>query len=112
LMERLGPNFNRDQSGMHSQFFALSKLVELLDRQLHKYLEARDCLNYFFCFRWILIQFKREFDYDSMMRLSGDVYVCVQKCHLHFYVCVAILKKHRSKIIKEEMSFDTLLKFI
>ncbi|KAG4175331.1 hypothetical protein ERO13_A11G177700v2 [Gossypium hirsutum] len=32
LMERLGPNFNRDQNGMHSQLFALSKLVELLDR--------------------------------------------------------------------------------
>uniref|UniRef100_A0A162AA08 Rab-GAP TBC domain-containing protein n=1 Tax=Daucus carota subsp. sativus TaxID=79200 RepID=A0A162AA08_DAUCS len=25
LMERLGPNFNRDQNGMHSQLFALSK---------------------------------------------------------------------------------------
>lgn len=27
LMERLGPNFNRDQSGMHSQLFALSKVL-------------------------------------------------------------------------------------
>jgi len=26
LMERLGPNFNRDQNGMHSQLFALSKV--------------------------------------------------------------------------------------
>lgn len=26
LMERLGPNFNRDQSGMHAQLFALSKV--------------------------------------------------------------------------------------
>ncbi|KAL0382891.1 UNVERIFIED_CONTAM: TBC1 domain family member 15, partial [Sesamum calycinum] len=58
LMERLGPNFNRDQSGMHTQLFALSKLVELLDKPLHHYFERNDCLNYFFCFRWILIQFK------------------------------------------------------
>lgn len=29
LMERLGPNFNRDQSGMHSQLFALSKVFSL-----------------------------------------------------------------------------------
>lgn len=29
LMERLGPNFNRDQSGMHSQLFALSKVLFL-----------------------------------------------------------------------------------
>ncbi|XVF48060.1 hypothetical protein PTKIN_Ptkin03bG0160300 [Pterospermum kingtungense] len=60
LMERLGPNFNRDQNGMHSQLFALSKLVELLDSPLHNYFKQNDCLNYFFCFRWILIQFKRS----------------------------------------------------
>lgn len=27
LMDRLGPNFNRDQNGMHSQLFALSKVL-------------------------------------------------------------------------------------
>ncbi|OMO81206.1 hypothetical protein CCACVL1_12554 [Corchorus capsularis] len=27
LMERLGPNFNRDQNGMHTQLFALSKVL-------------------------------------------------------------------------------------
>lgn len=26
LMERLGPNFNRDQNGMHTQLFAISKV--------------------------------------------------------------------------------------
>jgi hypothetical protein len=35
------------------------QLVELLDRPLHVYLKEADCLNYFFCFRWLLIQFKR-----------------------------------------------------
>ncbi|XP_015867228.1 uncharacterized protein LOC107404749 isoform X2 [Ziziphus jujuba] len=59
LMERLGPNFNRDQNGMHSQLFAITKLVELLDSPLHNYFKQHDCLNYFFCFRWVLIQFKR-----------------------------------------------------
>ncbi|KAF3674772.1 putative receptor-like protein kinase-like [Capsicum annuum] len=66
LMERLGPNFNRDQNGVHSQLFALSKVL------------------------WT--------HYLSE--------------HLHLYVCVAILRRHRSKIIGEEMDFDTLLKFI
>ncbi|OVA16569.1 hypothetical protein BVC80_1545g13 [Macleaya cordata] len=32
--------------------------------------------------------------------------------HLHLYVCVAILKRHRKKIMGEQMDFDTLLKFI
>ncbi|XP_073151107.1 uncharacterized protein [Henckelia pumila] len=112
LMERLGPNFNRDQSGMHSQLFALSKLVELLDNPLHNYFAQNDCLNYFFCFRWLLIQFKREFEYEKTMRLWEVLWTHYLSEHLHLYVCVAILKRHRSKIMGENMDFDTLLKFI
>ncbi|XP_042497795.1 TBC1 domain family member 15 isoform X2 [Macadamia integrifolia] len=112
LMERLGPNFNRDQNGMHSQLFALAKLVELLDSPLHNYFKQHDCLNYFFCFRWILIQFKREFEYDKTMRLWEVLWSHYLSEHLHLYVCIAILKRYRHKIMGEEMDFDTLLKFI
>ncbi|KAJ3677231.1 hypothetical protein LUZ60_002955 [Juncus effusus] len=112
LMERLGPNFNRDQSGMHSQLLALSKLVELLDGQLHGYFKQTDCLNYFFCFRWILIQFKREFDYDQIMRLWEVIWTYYLSEHFHLYICVAILKRYKSRIMGEQMDFDTLLKFI
>ncbi|XP_024033197.1 TBC1 domain family member 15 isoform X2 [Citrus clementina] len=112
LMERLGPNFNRDQNGMHSQLFALSKLVELLDNPFHNYFKQNDCLNYFFCFRWVLIQFKREFEYEKTMRLWEVLWTHYLSEHLHLYVCVAILKRYRNKIMGEQMDFDTLLKFI
>ncbi|KAM0008610.1 putative small G signaling modulator, Rab-binding protein [Helianthus debilis subsp. tardiflorus] len=112
LLERLGPNFNRDQSGMHSQLFALSKLVELLDSPLHNYFKQNDCLNYFFCFRWLLIQFKREFEYEKTLRLWEVLWTHYPSEHLHLYVCIAILKRHRAKIMGEQMDFDTLLKFI
>lgn len=42
-------------------YISLLQLVELLDSPLHKYFEQHDCLNYFFCFRWVLIQFKRSY---------------------------------------------------
>ncbi|XP_016731890.2 TBC1 domain family member 15 isoform X2 [Gossypium hirsutum] len=112
LMERLGPNFNRDQNGMHSQLFALSKLVELLDAPLHNYFKQKDCLNYFICFRWILLQFKRELEYDQTMRLWEVLWTHHLSEHLHQYVCIALLKRYRGKIIGEQMEFDTLLKFI
>ncbi|KAG8477345.1 hypothetical protein CXB51_031012 [Gossypium anomalum] len=60
LIECLGPNFNHTHS--HTQTClsdGFIMLVELLDRPLHKYFKQNDCLNCFFCFRWILIQFKR-----------------------------------------------------
>ncbi|KAK8581689.1 hypothetical protein V6N12_071904 [Hibiscus sabdariffa] len=112
LMERLGPNFNRDQNGMHSQLFALSKLVELLDGPLHNYFKQKDCLNYFICFRWILLQFKRELEFEKTMLLWEVLWTHHLSEHLHLYVCVAILKRYRGKIMEEKMEFDTLLKFI
>ncbi|KAM7511531.1 hypothetical protein LguiB_010406 [Lonicera macranthoides] len=116
LMERLGPNFNRDQNGMHSQLFALMKLVELLDIPLHNYFKQNDCLNYFFCFRWVLIQFKRqvrqEFEYERTLRLWEVLWTHYLSEHFHLYLCVAILKRYRTKIMGEQMDFDSLLKFI
>nr|KJB27077.1 hypothetical protein B456_004G276400 [Gossypium raimondii] len=112
LMECLGPNFNRDQSGLHSQLFALSKLVELLDNPLHNYFKQNDCLNYFFCFRWMLIQFKRELEYEKTMRLWEVLWTHYLSEHIHLYVSVAILKRYRGKIIGDQMDFDTLLRFI
>ncbi|KAL8158732.1 hypothetical protein V2J09_000269 [Rumex salicifolius] len=104
LLERLGPNFNRDQNGMHAQLFALSKLVELLDVPLHNYFKQNDCLNYFFCFR--------ELKYSETMRMWEVLWTHHLSEHLHLYVCVALLKRYRRKIIGEQMDFDTLLKFI
>eukprot|EP00249_Psilotum_nudum_P016251 c25747_g1_i3 orf=143-2287(+) len=112
LMERLAPNFHRDQNGMHSQILALSKLVQLLDVPLHNYLKQSDCLNYFFCFRWILIQFKREFEYENVMQLWEVLWTHYLSEHMHLYMCVALLKRYRKKIVDEQMDFDTLLKFI
>lgn len=112
LMERLGSNFSRDQNGIHTQLFALMKLVEILDLPLHNYFGQTDCLNYFFCFRWILIQFKREFAYDEIIQLWEVLWTHYLSEHFHLYISVAILKNHREKIMGEEMDFDTLLKFI
>ena len=55
-----------DCSAMHSQLLALRKLVQLLDPPMHAFMEAKSCLNYFFCYRWLLIHFKREFAFDEV----------------------------------------------
>jgi len=31
--------------------------------------ESKDCLNLFFCFRWLLVLFKREFSFETIQRL-------------------------------------------
>lgn len=54
----------------------------------------------------------REFEYEKTMQLWEVLWTHYLSEHLHLYVCVAILKRCRSKIMGEQMDFDTLLKFI
>lgn len=51
---------------MHGQLLALRKLVQLLDPPMHAFMESKSCLNYFFCYRWLLIHFKRDFSFDEV----------------------------------------------
>lgn len=51
---------------MHLQLEALQKLMRLLDPPLHAFFEERDCLNYFFCYRWLLLHFKRELAFEEV----------------------------------------------
>ncbi|GJM86603.1 hypothetical protein PR202_ga02478 [Eleusine coracana subsp. coracana] len=95
-----------------NSFSYVPQLVELLDPPLHNYFRQNDCLNYFFCFRWVLIQFKREFSFDQIMVLWEVLWTHYLSEHFHLYLCVAILKRYRQRIIGEQMDFDTLLKFI
>lgn len=54
----------------------------------------------------------REFDYNNVLRLWEVLWSHYLSEHFHLYMCVAILKRHRRKIMDEQMEFDTLLKFI
>ena len=96
---------------MHSQLRALRSLVELLDPQLTAFLETRECLNFFFCFRWVLIPFKREFEFEQLLRLWEALWSRHHSDHLHLFVCVAVLEQHRRSIMRDEMDFDGILKF-
>ena len=50
---------------MQAQLEALRNLVQVMDPPLHAFLASKECLNYFFCYRWLLIHFKREFTFDE-----------------------------------------------
>jgi len=64
-MDRLEANFHSDCTGMHAQLAGLAALVRLLDPQLTAFLARREATTFFFCYRWLLIHFKREFAFDE-----------------------------------------------
>ena len=111
LMSRTERSFDRDQTGMHKQLLALRRLVQLLDPQLHAHFGKQDCRNYLFCYRWLLLHFKREFDFTDCLRLWEALWTCRFCSHLLLYVCVAVLQQFRAEIIDNSMTFDDMVLF-
>lgn len=62
-------NFDLDQAGMKKQLDQLYCLLKISDQQLLNYLVGHESENMFFCFRWLLILFKREFTYENILYL-------------------------------------------
>ncbi|KAF8926083.1 GTPase activating protein [Haplosporangium gracile] len=112
LMEKTKKNFYRDQVGMQSQLETLCKMIQVLDPKLYKHLEKCEALNLFFCFRWLLIWFKREFEWVDIMRLWEVLFSDHLSTQFQLFVAMAVLDKHRDVMIDHLQGFDEILKYV
>lgn len=69
LMRRLAPNFNLDGEAMTLKFQHLSDLVEHFDPVFFRYLVEHGAQDLLFCYRWLLLELKREFAFDDALRM-------------------------------------------
>lgn len=122
LMRMWGSHYVADQSGMRHELLLLQRLVAELCPRLYAYLQRIDGLNLFFCFRWLLVCFKREFVLDDVLRIWDAMWsarwseaehrgwpLCT---HMHLFVALAILESHERLILRYLASFDEVLMFI
>ncbi|KAF9581249.1 GTPase activating protein [Lunasporangiospora selenospora] len=112
LMEKTKKNFYKDQVGMQSQLETLGKLIQVLDPKLYKHLEKCEALNLFFCFRWLLIWYKREFEWVDIMRLWEVLFSDHLSTQFHLFVAMAVLDKHRDMMMDHLHAFDEILKYV
>jgi len=54
---------------MHKQLQQLSMILKYTDCEFWQYLQEKKCLELFFCFRWLLIMFKREFPLPDVQQI-------------------------------------------
>lgn len=112
LMERMKSHFLRDQSGMRDELSRLQQLLLLIDPQLYCHFEKTNSLNLFFCFRWILISFKREFDFQDVLKVWEALWTDMCGPHSDLFLALAVLQSHREPIIRYLQEFDEVLKYI
>lgn len=103
LMQRMRDNFRRDGRSICTKFRHLQRAVRTHDPRLHDHLSAVGALDLLFCYRWLLLDLKREFPYEEMLRLMEiswstlrplDCEKGVELYEIRFPAC----KLHRHKI--------------
>eukprot|EP00756_Hemistasia_phaeocysticola_P016991 Hpha_TRINITY_DN15511_c1_g1::TRINITY_DN15511_c1_g1_i4::g.103771::m.103771/K20168/TBC1D15; TBC1 domain family member 15 len=110
---RLGSHFARDQRGMTQELSLLGSLVKHSDAELHSCLESADALNFFFCFRWCLVHFKREFPFGQVLCLWDVLWSCPFSSEWHLFVACTLLRISLApQIQSRQMGYDDVLKFV
>ncbi|KAI0306391.1 hypothetical protein B0F90DRAFT_1863564 [Multifurca ochricompacta] len=85
--------------------------VEVMNRMLYRHFEKTDGLNLFFCFRWILIAFKREFPFEGVLSLWEVLWTDYYTNGMVLFVALAVLESHRDVILRYLVEFDEILKY-
>jgi len=111
FMEKYKNNFHRNQEEMKNQLSLLLDLVRLMDIELYEHFEKLGCLHLFFCFRWLLVIFKREFDFYDCMRVWETIWSQKKSDYYQLFIAVAILKQNKTQLLELD-SFDDTLKYI
>ncbi|XP_059191716.1 TBC1 domain family member 15 isoform X2 [Centropristis striata] len=112
FMDQMHENFEEQMQGMKTQLIQLSTLLRLLDLAFWNYLEAQDSGYLYFCFRWLLIRFKRELSFQDVLRLWEVMWTGLPCQNFHLLVCCAILDSEKQKIMEENYGFNEILKHI
>ncbi|KAM9751762.1 LOW QUALITY PROTEIN: TBC1 domain family member 25 [Menidia menidia] len=69
IMKRLEGNFRPDGRLMSVKFQHLKLLLQRSDPEFFGYLVSRGADDLFFCYRWLLLELKREFAFDDALRM-------------------------------------------
>lgn len=112
FMDQMHQNFEEQMQGMKTQLIQLSTLLRLLDLAFWNYLESQDSGYLYFCFRWLLIRFKRELSFQDVLRLWEVMWTGLPCQNFHLLVCCAILDSEKQKIMDENFGFNEILKHI
>ncbi|XP_041852007.1 TBC1 domain family member 15 isoform X2 [Melanotaenia boesemani] len=112
FMDQMHQNFEEQMQGMKTQLIQLSTLLRLLDPAFWNYLESQDSGFLYFCFRWLLIRFKRELSFQDVLRLWEVMWTGLPCQNFHLLVCCAILDSEKQKIMEENYGFNEILKHI
>jgi len=112
LMEMEEKMFEISQDLMKTQLENLGKLIKYLYPHFWTYLERHEAQNLYFCFRWLLISFKREFEYNDVMTIWEALWTNKYSSNFKLFISCAILEREKDEMMKRKYDFNDILKHV
>ncbi|XP_077287126.1 TBC1 domain family member 15/17 [Arctopsyche grandis] len=112
FMDKVHTNFDIDQAGMKLQLQQLYDLTNFVCPKLANYLREQSSANMYFCFRWLLVLFKRELSLHDTMRLWEVLWTGKPCKNFHLLVSVAILDSEKTVFEERGYGFAKILKHV
>ncbi|XP_046964352.1 small G protein signaling modulator 2-like [Vanessa cardui] len=113
LMHRARDNFPSGQA-MDAHFADMRSLIQILDCELYELMHAHgDYTHFYFCYRWFLLDFKRELVYQDVFSAWELIWVArhVASEHMVLFIALALLETYRDVILANAMDFTDIIKF-
>ncbi|XP_037089913.1 small G protein signaling modulator 1-like [Pollicipes pollicipes] len=113
LMQRMSANF--PQGGAMDQHLAnMRSLIQVMDSEMFELMHQNgDYTHFYFCYRWFLLDFKRELVYDDVFAAWETIWAAGHLVSPHFvlFIALALVEYYRDIILDNNMDFTDIIKF-
>uniref|UniRef100_A0A8B9K920 Small G protein signaling modulator 1a n=1 Tax=Astyanax mexicanus TaxID=7994 RepID=A0A8B9K920_ASTMX len=113
LMKRMNQNFPHG-GAMDTHFANMRSLIQILDSELFELMHQNgDYTHFYFCYRWFLLDFKRELVYDDVFSVWETIWAARYASSGHFvlFIALALVEIYRDIILENNMDFTDIIKF-
>ncbi|XP_037548193.1 small G protein signaling modulator 1 [Nematolebias whitei] len=113
LMKRMNQNFPHG-GAMDTHFANMRSLIQILDCELFELMQQNgDYTHFYFCYRWFLLDFKREMVYDDVFSVWETLWAAKHTSSEHFvlFIALALVEMYRDIILENNMDFTDIIKF-
>uniref|UniRef100_UPI00358E0C67 small G protein signaling modulator 2-like n=1 Tax=Myxine glutinosa TaxID=7769 RepID=UPI00358E0C67 len=113
LMKQMSQNFPHG-GAMDTHFSNMRSLIQVLDIELFEWMQRNgDFPDFFFCYRWFLLNFKRELLYDDVFTVWEVIWAAryVASAHFILFLALALVTRYRDVLLENNMDFTDIIRF-
>ncbi|XP_041058359.1 small G protein signaling modulator 1 [Carcharodon carcharias] len=113
LMKRMNQNFPHG-GAMDTHFANMRSLIQILDSELFELMHQNgDYTHFYFCYRWFLLDFKRELVYGDVFSVWETIWAAKYTSSAHFvlFIALSLVELYRDIILENNMDFTDIIKF-